>query len=661
MMYTFPVSSRLSLPSLPRRGLALAAAFALALVTFVAFSATLGNAFVDWDDTYVIYFNPAIKHINLETLHRIFFSYDPELYVPFTLFTFQIDYFLAGLNPAIYHLQSLLWHIGSVVLLAWIAWLLTRDRIAALLTAVLFAVHPLNVEAVAWASGRKDVLSTFWLLLSVLLYLYYRGSGSKKTYAASLVAFALSLLAKVMTLTLPFVLLLIDWAQGRADRKKLLLEKLPYLALSVLFGVIGMFGKQEVNAASTLWEKILMAAKSTTFYLQKLVLPVDLAVVYPYRGAITLASPDFFVPMIVVSALVVALLWLARRHRVIAACGAFFLLTLAPTFLNFFKAGQAYFASDRYAYVPSIGAFLLVGIGAGLLARRRDRETGVLAVSTVACAVLCVLCYRQVTIWKNTETLFLHNLALYPDTVQLRTNLAQVYRDSGRNDDAREQLQLALQTEQSAHVYASIAALDAAEGKIADAIALYRKAAALDPTDTDPHFGMGIIEAERKNYAAAEKHYTDALAIKPRFTPAYNNLGAVYLEQERWAEAEAVYAKALEIDSSYIDARYNYAHLLERKGDLAGAIREYRRILQLDPDYADAMALLAQVQVKAGDLDGAIATARDALEEEPDAPEIQKAALDTIRAVADKDPTNAAAKALLEEMQERGMLKKKTP
>jgi len=311
----------------------------------------------------LIYENSAIRAINPSTLKTIFTTYDPELYIPLTFFTYQIDYLVGGINPLPYHMQNLLWHTLNALLVTWLMLLLLKNRWVAVMLGLLFAVHPLHTEAVVWASARKDVLSTFFFLLSVIEYIRYRKEGkSRFHYGMSLCAFLLGLFAKVTILTLPVVLLLLDLLAGRKWSRTMIIEKIPFFALSGIFAVVAFYGKTGVLGASTILEKLLMAPVSTMHYLSKIVAPAGLSVLYPFFGDLTLSNPVVLLAFCL-TALFLAIVMIALRyHRVAFFALAFFLVTLSPTLFNFAKGDTFYFASDRYAYVPSVGVLLLIGL-----------------------------------------------------------------------------------------------------------------------------------------------------------------------------------------------------------------------------------------------------------------------------------------------------------
>ncbi len=441
----------LDLPSLPSRSVLLWIVGGFAVLLACIYGASVSNGFVRWDDGLLIYENPAIRHISPSTLKTIFTTYDPELYIPLTFFSYQVDFLFGGTHAFVYHLQNLLWHGLNALLVTWLAFLLTRRGWAALAAGLLFAVHPLHAEAVAWAAARKDVLSTFFFLSSVIAYLYARARASRRLYWLGVGLFLLGLLAKVSVITLPLVLLLIDDLQGRAKDRTMLADKLPHLFLAVVFGILAMVGKQGVFTSVSPWQMLLLACRSAVFYLQALAWPAYYSVLYPFDRSIAVASPEIVVSVLMVLGLVALALAMYRRQRWIFFGVCFYLLTLAPTMTNLIKGNHTYLGSDRYAYIPSIAVFVLIGFGLTRWVETRGRQssrerTGLMATAMIGVLVagLAVRSHAQAAVWRDSETLFLNVLARYPDSDIAHNNLGNVYRRQGRLDEAMEQLQAAL-------------------------------------------------------------------------------------------------------------------------------------------------------------------------------------------------------------------------
>ncbi|NOS68019.1 MAG: phospholipid carrier-dependent glycosyltransferase, partial [Candidatus Peribacteraceae bacterium] len=231
----------------------------------IIYGRSLFNDFVFWDDPDLILDNPFIRGLTPQNVVHAFSTYDPDLYVPLTTVSYQVNYVLGGLQPFIYHLTNLLLHAGSSILVGWIALRLSGKKSIALVTALLFAVHPVNVETVAWVSARKDVLSGFFFLLSLGSFLRWRTDDDRRWYVLALASFLFGLLSKVSILGLPFLLLLSDWHASRKFTKNSLLSSLPFFLLSIVFGYVAVFGK--LWGTSSLWVKFLVVMQLTAFSL----------------------------------------------------------------------------------------------------------------------------------------------------------------------------------------------------------------------------------------------------------------------------------------------------------------------------------------------------------------------------------------------------------
>lgn len=584
-------------------------------VTGILYGHSLGSDFVRWDDGMLVYENPAIREISPASLQHIFSTYDPELYIPLTFFTYQLDFQIGGQNPFIYHFDNFVLHTLNALFVAWLVFLIARRKWLALACGLLFAVHPLHTEAVEWVSARKDVLSSFFFLGTLISYLYWRERGGKTIYLLSLALFTLGLLSKVMVITLPVVLFLLDWREGRRWSMALLTEKVPYLLLAGIFGVIGVFGKTGVLHSSTLGSKVLMACKSAVFYLQQMVLPWHFSLLYPYTKPITLASPDFLLPIGVLLVIACLLLW-QRRWRDLPFGIAFYLVTVAPTFLNFAKGGEmdVYFASDRYAYIPSIGIFyVLLCLLWRITGADRTEEDGrldtmqrtALGVSAVVVVFCGAVAFRQSFVWRNTETLFQNVIRYYPESSYVaHNNIGNVYRLQGQNAKAIAEYQAALKIRPQAKTYSNLGSAYRKTGQTDLAMQQFEKALALDPESKEAHFGLGIIYADApETYAKAEAEYRRAVAIDPQYEEAYTNLGSLQFAEGKTDEAVASYRKALGINPYFVEAHYNLAVALSEKKDVDGAITEYQQVARLAPAFIPAHLNLGLLLYNRGDHD----------------------------------------------------------
>lgn len=574
-------------------------------LTFLVYAWGLSNPFVRWDDGMLIYENPVIRELTPRSVARVFSMYDPELYIPLTFLTYQIDYQIAGIHPFLYHLDNLVLHTLNALLAAWFLFLLTKNRAAALFAGIVFAVHPLHTEAVEWASARKDVLSTCFFLASLIAYLRYREDIGRRPYLWSVVFFVLGLLSKVMVITLPAVLLLIDWRAGRKFGRAMLTDKIPYAVAAVVFGIIAIFGKTAVVASSTLTAKILMACKSTVFYLKSIFWPAKLSLLYPHVGPISLREPEFMLYAAIVLALIAGAILLHRRWKDFSFAVAFYLLTLAPTFINFAKGGEMdlYFASDRYAYVPSIGIFFLA---ASVLWNARVQEYPALKkVMAAACGViiaaLSFLSYRQSLVWADTESLFANVIRHYPASSHVaHNNLGNARRLDGDLDGAIEEYEKALAIRAHAKTMSNLAGAYRLQGRMAEAEGMYQQALLTDPRSPVAHFGHGLLLEQQGKLGEAEQKYRMAMELDPKSEEAPTNLASLLLRLGRTDEAIAMYEKALDINPYYPDAHFNLGVALKGLGRADDAIEHYEQAVALRPDFTAARINLGLLYHGAG-------------------------------------------------------------
>jgi len=626
------------LPSLPERRWLLRIIGGFFVFGFLVYGWSLNNAFVRWDDGLLITENPIIREISGPTVKAAFTHFDPELYIPLTFLSYQLDYQIGGTDPTVYHVHNLILHILNALLTAWLLFLLLKRPWLALLGGLLFLLHPLQTEAVAWASARKDVLSTFFFLGSAIAYLFHRESDRRRTYWMSVALFLLALLSKVVVVTLPVVLVLFDALERRKWwSMKALMEKLPYLGLSVIFGIVAIVGKQSLLESTSLWEKVLMAAKSTVFYLEKFIWPAKLSVIYPYTGTITLSSPDFWVPAFLLLILAGLAFWSWKRSRAVSLGAAFFLLTLLPTFTNFAKAGDYYIASDRYAYIPLIGLLLVMLTLAGWAWDRFSRSTAggwtLLTVGVVVLAGLGVKAGAQSMTWKDTDTLFRHVVATYPNSHVAHNNLANAYRRQNKLDDAVGEFRKALGIRQHPKTLSNLGAVFRKQGKFREAFATYNQALGLDPTNPEALVGLGLVHLSQGDTPKALEAYTKAVDANPTSVLAYVNRGALYLDANRVPEAVADLEKAVQVGPLVPEAHENLAIAYVRQGKVAEATEQYEETVKLNGASVSARTALGVLYAKAGKLREAEAQ---------------------FRAILTLDPENAAARSALQQLQAAG-------
>jgi Flp pilus assembly protein TadD len=525
----------------------------IAALCLLVYGYSLWNGFVYWDDPILILENPISQGFTWTNIVAAFSHYDPELYVPFTFITYQLNYAVGGLQPFVYHLTNLVLHMGSAMLVGGIVQLLWKKPKVAVLTAVLFAVHPINVEAVAWAAARKDVLASFFFLVSLASYLYWKQSD-RKWYVISLVAFLCGLLSKVSVLPLPVILLVIEWHEKRLS-KKTLLPTLPYFGLSVIFGIVALLGKADTNG--NLLQKILMAGRATLWTFGHLFLPIRYSVLYPYVAPIGLGSIDLLVCCAVVVALCIGAWMIRYKYRDVAFAWFWFLVLLAPSFMNIEKGGDItkdiYVTSDRYAYLACIAVFAVVA----LMLSRIKKNQAFIAVTAGLSLLLAALAFLQSLTWENTETLFRHSLKFYPDSNVAWNNIGSYADQLGRFDDAREAYEKSIALKESGNTWFNLGQLALRENRAEDAITYFQNAVRVRPSHAPAQQNLGALLMNRKDYQQALVHLLEAQKLDPSSVATYLNLGITLEKLGNELDARRAYEIALQLDpqNEYAKAR----------------------------------------------------------------------------------------------------------
>lgn len=578
----------------------------IAAITIAVFAPSLKNDFVALDDPLLITRNPAVQEISVWSIKHIFTSYDPELYIPLTLFTYQIEHAIFGLNPVIYHVDNLILHIGSAILVFWIFFLLTGKRSAAFLTALLFAIHPIQTEAVVWAAARKDVLSGFLFLASLLCFLLYRRDDEKKFYRGSITLFFLALLSKISIVMLPLILFALDWKDGRRFTKESIKEKYPYLLLSILFGLIAIFGKMRNLAGVSPLTTFLLACKSVLFSLGKIFLPVNLTAFYPEQSPVWITDPLFIGCVIGIAALLAFTLWVMKRSRAIGFGMFFFLLMLLPNLTNFLKNEFLFFATDRSVYLAVLGLFFLIALAADRLIQsgKKTIHTAGLVVITLILLGCAGLTMTQAQTWKDTVALYERGTTLYPRSALLWNNYADYYFQRGDFSKAEEMLeraatlapQMIVLRTNLGNAYRADSKFDRAESTYTEAIAMIETKEQPGPVELGAYYYLGEMLQQLGRRDEGLRQFQRAAEKRPDLAEPHFNLG---LQYQKWGDrtsAEKSFRDAIAADPKYADAHYHLAGLLAEQGKIAEAITELEETIRLDPQNEKAREHLGNLQ-----------------------------------------------------------------
>jgi len=572
-------------------------------VTILAYLPLFGNGFVNYDDDLYILDNPHIQHgLGVDTIVWAFSTFRGANWFPLTWLSWAADFSLFGGSAAAFHASSLALHVATAVLLFVAFVQLTGARWRSALVAALFALHPLHVESVAWAAARKDVLSGFFAMLTLLAYVRYVKRG-RAAYPALLAFLALGLMAKPTLVTWPFVLLLLDWwpldrlrDPAHPDRwdaprwRRAVVEKLPLFAMVAAVSGVAVWSQSHWGTVQDLSRlplalRLENAVDSVVRYGGAAFWPSGLAVFYPHPGA-TLSTTRVAAgaaALVVVSA---AALLLRRRRPDFLVGWAWFLGMLVPV-IGLVQVGQAARA-DRYTYLPLIGFSLPVVWSLAAAAERwRRARIPLVGVCLVALAALGTATWRQVERWHDSLSLFRHALAVTDNNHVAHINMGVALYNDEEYDRAARHLERALRIAPASATAAGVLAdTRVATHRPEDALGLYRRALAREPDSVRWNEGLAnaLLDAGRADEAIAA--YRKALERAPESARVHGNLGLALQRAGRTDEAIAVFEETVRLNPNLAEGHGNLAVALVEVGDLARAREHFERALELDPTLA---------------------------------------------------------------------------
>jgi protein O-mannosyl-transferase len=574
----------------------------LAAITFAVFGQTMTHDFVDYDDDVYVYENSMVSQgLTLKGIVWAFTRTDASNWHPLTWLSHMLDCQLYGLHPGGHHLTNVLLHTATVIALFLVLRQMTGAFWRSAFVAAVFAIHPLRVESVAWVAERKDVLSGLFFMLTIGTYARYARnlksqiSNFKFHYAATLLLFAMGLMCKPMLVTLPVVLLLLDyWPLQRTESRKLswlVMEKLPLLALSGAGCVATLLAQNEAVQpfkSFSLPLRLANALASCMIYIVQMVWPAGLAVFYP-------SSHNGLPPWeVALAGLLLAGLsifaWAQRRKQPWLLVGWLWYLVMLLPVVGIIQVGDQAHA-DRYTYLPGIGLAVAMTWCVGSWSLEWKHRKPVLGAGMAAVTAALMICaWKQTTHWKNSETLWTHTLACTTGNYMAHYNFGNVLRQEGKLDEALTQLQQGVQ---------------------------------INPSYEGAHINFGIVLAEKGRLDEAIAQFQQALKLQPNDADAHYNLGRAFRQQGRLGEAITQYQKALEIKPDNAEIHYNLGNIFNQQGRLDAAITQFQQTLQINPGYWMAHNNLGNAFLNQGNFGEAIAHFQQALQHGPAEPGIE--------------------------------------
>jgi tetratricopeptide (TPR) repeat protein len=606
------------------RGLASWSLGLLVLAVAITYAPALRGEFV-WDDFDHVVQNERVTAP--DGLVRSWLETGSPGFYPITYTTFFVEWRLGAGQPWLFHLDNILLHAGSTLLVARLAGALGLSNLASWFVAAVWSLHPMQVASVAWIAERKNTLYVLLYLCSVHLYIASTAARARSRarawrYAASVVAFALALLSKAAALTLPAALVLVQWARRRPLDRRFWSSLLPYALVAIVASLALLVSVPAGLPRPSLPARLLHAGRALWFYVTTFVWPHPLLTMYPRWQLDHVDLRDALLWFGALAAVLAGLLVRDRVPRSVSFGLSFFLVNAALVVgLVWFTYLDSASVANHLAYLPNLGlAFAAVGGATDLARRLHVSPRGVAAALALWAAVLAAVGTRHTRVWRDTETFWTTALAANPTCQLCEYNLGKLFDDRGERDRAAEHYEAALRIRPDHDVAINLGNIRAAQGRIDDATALYRRAARFDPTSETPHVNLGLLAARAGSLDEAVREYRSALRLAPDNVEAINLLVGVLVQAGRPGEAIAVLedGRRRAPDSEILVASLAWLRATSSDPawrDGAEAVRLAERACQVtgyaDPDDLDT---LAAAYAEAGRFIDAVRTARRALE-----------------------------------------------
>jgi tetratricopeptide (TPR) repeat protein len=575
---------------------------AITAITYFVFSPSLQNDFTNWDDPAYVLENPLVTADSVQVVKMLETPVSGN-YHPVTILSLALNYRFGKLNPYVYHLENLIFHLLNTILVFFFIFLLTRrNLLMAAIVSLFFGIHPMHVESVAWISERKDVLYVFFFMAGLITYLRYRETKRAIWCVLTFLLFILSCLSKGMAVVFPVILLLIDYLRGVKWERKLLFEKIPFFVLSIVFGIIAVSVQQSGKAITamstfTVFQRLMVVSYGAIMYIVKFFVPYQLSAFYPYPD---IHSPDgipvifYFSPFIVLIIIGVLIYFFRRKEKEIVF-GLLFYFASVVLVLQFLSVGSAIIA-DRYSYLSYIGLAFVVAY----IMNRALQKKGALAFIKYPLTALVILgaiifsyesCLRT-QVWKNTESLWTNVIDNYPDAALAYVSRGEYYNNENEIGEALADYNAALKltvfssdSYKNAHYNRGI--IYSNEGKCDSAIADLTKVIEIDPGYSEAYVNRGNSYDNCGEHNLAMRDYSKAIAIDPNNADAYNDRGILYYKNFKDDSALTDLNKAIALNPTVAVYYYNRGLEYKAVNQFQNAITDFTKGLQLNPKQAD--------------------------------------------------------------------------
>ncbi len=623
--------------NLPTCWLNILLATIIIVITSSVYYSSLNNQFTNWDDNAYITDNANIRTLHGDSIHysikKIFSEFVNGNYHPLTMLSYSIEYTAFKLNPKPYHLINLILHLINALLVFYFIWLLVQQPWVAFITALLFAIHPMHVESVAWVSERKDVLYALFYLAALCLYIVYirKEKNKRSIYVLLLFLFLLSLLSKAVAVSLPIVFFTIDYFLERKFTFKVIFEKIPFLILSVIFGIIAIKAQQAEKAINnsiptSIINKILNVSYGLDLYLWKLIAPINLSCFYGYRSLNNASSQVLlYLAPVIIFIISIAVYKIRYRKDILFGLG-FFLITITLV-LQILPVGGT-IISDRYTYLPYIGFFfILANLSYGLIKNKTERfrflKLPTIIVLILIMSVCAYLSFERTKIWHDSISLwndainksayeprtfynrgaaykelkqydkaiadFNKTISINPNYEGAYCNLGLVYYDLKKNNEAIKNFSVVISmNKQNFEAYNNRGVSYIELGKYNDAINDFTMVILLNPTFQNSYLNRGLAYTTVGKFNEAIADLNQAILLKNDDALAYSNRGIAFYNLKKFDLALKDYTSAIAIDSTIENIFYNRANVYYALKNYDKAIKDYTSSIQNNPNQLNA-------------------------------------------------------------------------
>ncbi len=587
----------------------------LAVLTLGLYWPSFHFDFVNFDDQLYVLNNAFILH---PTIASLLDGSGTGNFHPLTMLSLRLDYWLGGGSPGIFHINNVVWHLLNSILVFFFARRILPNKMgAAFFAALLFAIHPMHIESVAWISSRKDLVYTFFYLGALIAYFEYLKTKQKKHLLLTFGAAVISLLSKPAAITLPVALVLLHYLAFGKIKIKSALPLIPLFIGSLLIGMltIQLQSNAAVNDLETysVTQRLSFAFYGLFFYIVKSILPTGLSPMHPYPQETEMLEWGFLMPAAVGAIFLLILGWLGmRKNRILGFAGLFFLLNLI-LMLQLVSVGRAIVA-ERYSYLCYIGLFLALIVLIERVPQIPKKKSTFYLISISIGLPLFYLSSQQLKVWQNSETLWSKAISEYPQDWFAYIGRGNYYKDVSNNSKALADFNKAVQLAPDRFDnYFNLGDLQHQLGYTRQAIESYSKAIQLRPDYEQAYINRGQFYVSANDGAKALGDFNTAIALNPDSYLAYNNRGNLYLLTGNQEEAISDFNKAIELNPNYARAWYNRG-TAQLNSDLESAKRDLEKAINLDPGYFDAFNNLGSVYYQTRELDRSVKAYTQALQ-----------------------------------------------